>query len=58
MIASWKKTFMTTCLILWKWRNKSIFEDDFHLPNNLILAIHNFTRGMDLRSTELSHNDL
>jgi ribonuclease HI len=49
---------MTTCWFLWKWRNKSIFEDDFQQPNNPILAIHNFTRGMDLCSTQLPHPNI
>jgi hypothetical protein len=43
---------------LWKWINKSIFEDDFQQPNNLILAIHNFIRGMNLCSTQLPHRNI
>ncbi|WJX61000.1 hypothetical protein P8452_46145 [Trifolium repens] len=30
----WKTIFMITCCHLWKWRNKSIFEEDFRRPNN------------------------
>jgi len=25
---------MVACWYLWKWKNKSIFEEDFHCPNN------------------------
>ncbi|GAU48527.1 hypothetical protein TSUD_243050 [Trifolium subterraneum] len=57
-ISSCKTTFMTTCWFLWKWRNKSIFEDDFQQPNNPILAIHNFTTGMDLCLTQLPHGSI
>jgi len=30
---NWKTIFMTSCWFLWTWRNKSIFENDFHQPN-------------------------
>ncbi|RHN72739.1 hypothetical protein MtrunA17_Chr2g0291051 [Medicago truncatula] len=32
----WQTIFMVTCWHLWKWRNKSIFEEEFHRPFNPI----------------------
>ncbi|MCI17829.1 ribonuclease H protein, partial [Trifolium medium] len=58
VLASWKTTFMTTCWFLWTWRNKAIFEDDFEQPNNPILVINNFTRGMKLCSIQLLHQNI
>jgi hypothetical protein len=58
VLASLKTTFMTSCWFLWTWRNKVIFEDYFEQRNNVILVINNFTRGMELCSTKLLHQNI
>ena len=44
---NWKTIFMTSCWFLWTWRNKAIFENDFHQPNNPVMVIQNFTKQID-----------
>jgi hypothetical protein len=43
---------------MWTWRNKAIFEDYFEQRNNPILVINNFTRCMELCSTQLLHQNI
>jgi hypothetical protein len=38
---------MVTCWNLWMWRNKSIFEEDFHQPIDPICVILDLVRVID-----------
>jgi len=42
---------MTSCWFLWTWRNKAIFENDFHQSNNPVMVIQKFTKQIDFFST-------
>ncbi|CAJ2627891.1 unnamed protein product [Trifolium pratense] len=43
----WQTTFMTTCWLLWTWRNKSIFEDNFQRPHDPIRVIQKYSMDID-----------
>jgi ribonuclease HI len=49
----WKTIFMTTCWLLWTWRNKTIFEDNFQRPHNPIRVIQKYS--MDIDECTLRH---
>jgi len=53
--AIWKTTFMITCWFLWTWRNQVISKDNFQIPTDHVLIIHNFPRGINSRSNQLLH---
>ncbi|RHN73779.1 putative ribonuclease H-like domain-containing protein [Medicago truncatula] len=44
---------MVACWYLWKWRNKSIFEEDFQRPNNPTNVI--LKMAMEIDSCEQTH---
>ncbi|GAU45178.1 hypothetical protein TSUD_178710 [Trifolium subterraneum] len=43
----WQTTFMTTCWLLWTWRNKTIFEDNFQRPYDPIRIIQKYSMDID-----------
>ncbi|WJX23235.1 hypothetical protein P8452_12461 [Trifolium repens] len=43
----WRYIFMVTCWNLWTWRNKSIFEEDFHRPIDPIRVILDLVQAID-----------
>ena len=51
----WQTIFMVTCWHLWMWRNKSIFEEEFHLPFNPIDVILKMATEIDnCKQTQIS----
>jgi len=49
----WQTIFMVTCWYLWTWRNKSIFEEEFHRPFNPIDVI--LKMAMEIDYCEQTH---
>jgi ribonuclease HI len=43
----WKTIFMVACWHMWKWRNKTIFEDDFQRPNDPTYVIIKMVEDID-----------
>lgn len=38
-VRDWKNVFMINCWFLWKWRNASLFEEDFIMPLSPLMVI-------------------